>query len=553
MEQKVKGGRMGQPLRVLLLEDMETDAELMVRELKRAGYDPVWDRIDTEEELIAHLERPYDLILSDNMMPSFNALAALTCLQARQVDIPFVIVSGSIGEEQAVALLHHGAADYVMKDRTDRLGAAVERVLEEKRLRDDNRTAHQVLQARTEQLLESQERLRALASDLTLTEQRERRKLASDLHDYLAQLLVVGRMKLRQAASGVTDPSGSRLLQELDHIFLDSLQYTRTLIADLAPPALQEFGISHALQWLSEHMRTHGLTVHVQIETDAIDLPDDQAILVFQSVRELLFNVVKHAQVNTAVVVWSKQSSDELRIMVADEGKGFEREAAAVKDPDSGRFGLFSIGERMQAMGGRFEIDSIPGQGTRATMILPYWPQTKSSPSLTEQDTAQVMDMSEDVPAACGINQSSPKEPGHASSQEKPNTLEIRVLLVDDHILVRQGIKGLLDSHENLRVVGEASDGQQAIDLTKELRPDVVVMDVNLPVIDGMAATSHITRDCPGTMVIALSVHDDRHIVEAMQEAGAVAFVSKGSMTEELYQAIEYTMQQRNTVQETTP
>jgi DNA-binding NarL/FixJ family response regulator len=128
---------------------------------------------------------------------------------------------------------------------------------------------------------------------------------------------------------------------------------------------------------------------------------------------------------------------------------------------------------------------------------------------------------------------------------------ETRVLLVDDHVLVRQGIKSLLDSHENLRVVGEASDGQRAIDLTKELQPDVVIMDVNLPVLDGMTATVHITRDCPETVVIALSVHDDRHIMETMHEAGAVAFVSKGSLTEELYKAIEQAMRQREAEQET--
>ncbi len=396
---------MAEPLRVLLLEDLETDAELMVRELKRRRFRSLWDRVDTEEELLDCLDQPYDLILSDNSMPTFDALAALRYLQQRRLDIPFIIVSGSIGEEQAVSLLHHGAADYIMKDRLDRLGSAVEQALERKRLRGDNRAAHAALQARTNELMLSQERLRALASDLTLTEQRERRKLAGDLHDYLAQLLVAGRMKLRRASASMTDPSGSQLLQELDHIFQDSLNYTRTLIADLAPPALQEFGLTHALQWLSEHMRAHGLTVRVQIEADSIELPDDQAILLFQSVRELLFNVVKYAQVKTATVIWSKQSNAELRITVADEGKGFDREAAAVKDPNSGRFGLFSIGERMQAMGGRFELESACGQGTRATMILPYWPQTRSSSS-------QDMDAAENVPAARGMKKPSSRPDG---------------------------------------------------------------------------------------------------------------------------------------------
>lgn len=520
---------MTQLLRVLLLEDLDTDAELMVRELKRAGFDPLWDRVDTEEEFLKCLDRPYELILSDNTMPSFDALRALRHLQERRLDIPFVIVSGSIGEEQAVSLLHHGAADYIMKDRIDRLGPAVGQALERKRLRDDNRTAHAALEARTKELMLSQERLRALASDLTLTEQRERRKLATDLHDYLAQLLVVGRMKLRRAATSTTDPSGSQLLQELDKILQDSLQYTRTLIADLAPPALQEFGLTHALHWLSEHMRAHGLTVDVQVQADRINLPDDQAILVFQSVRELLLNVVKHGGTNRAVV-GVETTPTELHITVVDDGQGFDSAAVTAPDTASSRFGLFSIHERMSAMGGRLEIISAPGRGTKASMVLPYWPVSEAA-------------RSGDIRGDEGERKKETRLPVDRRSQttRQPSQEQamIRVLLVDDHVMVRHGIKNLLDGHERFQVIGEASDGKQAVELAERLKPDVVIMDVNLPVMDGVTATALIHNDRPKTAIIALSVHDDRQIIQAMMDAGAASFVSKGSVTEELYEAID--------------
>jgi signal transduction histidine kinase len=517
---------MAQPLRVLLLEDLDTDAELMVRELKQAGFDLVWDRVETEESLLECLDRPYDLILSDNSMPSFDAMKALSCLQQRKLDIPLVIVSGSIGEEQAVALLHHGAADYIMKDRIERLGSAVGQVLEKKRLRDDNQAAHAALQARTEELIRSQERLRALASDLTLTEQRERRKLAGDLHDYLAQLLVAGRMKLRQAVACVAKEPGTTLLAELDQIFDESLRYTRTLIADLAPPSLQEFGLSHAFQWLSEHMRTHGLTVGVQVGSDRINLPDDQAILVFQSVRELLLNIVKHADTNRAIVAVATTPT-ELHITVTDGGQGFDHTAVAAPEPGSSGFGLFSIDERMRAMGGRFEINSTPGHGTRASMILPYWPA--AAPELREPLKEELSDLK-----AAGH----PDRRSGLTMQPSPEQSLVRVLLVDDHVMVRRGIKSLTDGHDNLRVIGEASDGEQAVELTAQLRPDVVLMDVNLPVMDGVTATSRIHQDHPDIVIVGLSVHDDRQIVDAMTKAGAAAFVSKGSVTEELYEAI---------------
>ncbi|MGC4097049.1 MAG: response regulator [Nitrospira sp.] len=529
------------PLRVLLLEDQETDAELMVRELKRAGFNPQWERIDTEQQFLTRLEDPCDLILSDNTLPAFNALAALTHLRERRIDIPVVIVSGSIGEEQAVALLHHGAADYVMKDRPDRLGAAVARVLQEKRLRDDNREAHEALHARSKELLQSQDRLRALASELTLTEQRERRKLATDLHDYLAQLLVVGRMKLRQAMGRIANASERELLKDLDHILNDSLEYTRTLITDLAPPTLQEFGLIQALQWLCEQMKAHALAVSVQTDSDRIDLPDDQAILVFQSIRELLFNVVKHAETHEATISVATDSNTELRITIEDKGVGFDQDALSSRDSATARFGLFSIEERMRAMGGRLEIDSASGRGSRVAMVLPYWPLsgtaalTATHPTL---DTEQGLSVSQLPPSP--MEESGVERVGSASESTR-----VRVLLVDDHAMVREGIKSILGNHQGFRVIGEAADGKRAVEMAKELRPEVVIMDVNLPVLDGVMATGMICRECPDVIVIGLSVHDDRHFVEALKAAGAAAFVSKGCLSEELYGAIDQALREK--------
>lgn len=139
----------------------------------------------------------------------------------------------------------------------------------------------------------------------------------------------------------------------------------------------------------------------------------------------------------------------------------------------------------------------------------------------------------------------SPNTTGNIAPSDRLRESEIRILLADDHVLIRQGIKILIESHTDLRVVAEASNGQQAVDLAKALRPDVVLMDVNLPILDGMTATSEITRHCPETAVIGLSVYDDPHIKETMQLTGATGFVSKGSVTEELYQAIEQAIEQR--------
>lgn len=132
-------------LRLLILEDRSADAELMLLELRRAGFTADWQRVETEADYIAALDPALDLILADYSLPQFNALRALQLLQQRGPDIPFIIVTGSISEETAVECMKLGAADYLLKDRLTRLGQAVTHALDQKRLRTEKRQAEQAL------------------------------------------------------------------------------------------------------------------------------------------------------------------------------------------------------------------------------------------------------------------------------------------------------------------------------------------------------------------------------------------------------------------------
>jgi HD-GYP domain-containing protein (c-di-GMP phosphodiesterase class II)/CheY-like chemotaxis protein/putative methionine-R-sulfoxide reductase with GAF domain len=136
---------MSTPLHVLILEDRPTDAELILYELRRAGYDPDWQCVETEADYLAHLEPTLDLILADYSLPQFDALRALHHLQERELDIPFIVVTASI-EEAAIECMKQGAADYLLKDRLGRLGQAISRALEQKSLRDEKRRAEKALQ-----------------------------------------------------------------------------------------------------------------------------------------------------------------------------------------------------------------------------------------------------------------------------------------------------------------------------------------------------------------------------------------------------------------------
>jgi len=227
----------------------------------------------------------------------------------------------------------------------------------------------EVAQERIRVLTESQARLRAMATELNLTEQRERKHLATELHDHLAQMLVGGKLKLSQARRqpGLT-PSCLGLLNEVDQVLTWSLRYTRTLVTDLAPLALRDFGLIGGLRWLVEQMRHDGLAVSLHTSLAKLQLPEQQAIPLFQSIRELLTNVMKHAE-SDDVTVSLDQQIGTLRIEVRDNGVGFD--PVAVKKEDFSKFGLLSIGERMQALGGTFDVESMPGHGTRARLTLP--------------------------------------------------------------------------------------------------------------------------------------------------------------------------------------
>lgn len=212
--------------------------------------------------------------------------------------------------------------------------------------------------------------LRRLLSRLILAEQTERRKLADELHDYLPQVLVGGKIKLVQAHRKYPDESCLELLFEAREAFDKALQYTRTLVANLSPTTLYDFGLKAALDRLKKQNQTLGLQVAIRQEGREEKLPDEKALLAYQSVRELLHNVVKHSEVQEAEV-YLNWKPNKLVISVQDEGQGFQPKLLKSENPRDQKFGLFSIGERLESFGGQMDVRSQPGEGTTVKMTLP--------------------------------------------------------------------------------------------------------------------------------------------------------------------------------------
>ncbi len=353
-------------------------------------------------------------------------------------------------------------------------------------------------------LQQTRDKLRSLATELAVAEERERRHIAQELQRHLAQPLTLGRMKLSHVIRQTTTASVSALLHDIDAVMDQALKFTESFAVSLTPPVLHEQGFQPALQWLAAKMGQQGLSVALHLTPTEPMLDGHQAIILFQSVRELLFNVLKHAGTTRARVLVAHQPSGWLSVTVEDEGRGFQ--AGEVEHPGDphNRFGLFSIRERMAKLNGRMDVRSLPAHGTSVTLLVPVGQPHAVPEPVNGQQGAE----------------------------------RLRVLLVDDHAMVREGLRSILEAYHDLEVVGEAGDGMEAIKLARTRQPDVVVMDINMPRLDGVAATRQIKRDLPRTAIIGISVQDSAQIEQAMLSAGAAKFLTKDRAASQLHEAI---------------
>ena len=386
----------------------------------------------------------------------------------------------------------------------------------EEQLRTLNDQLEQRVAQRTAQL-------RELTAQLTRVEQRERRRLAQTLHDHLQQLLVAARMRTDLMLHTTDDAEVHDAATQVRDLIRQSIEASRTLTVELSPPVLYDGGLAAALPWLARQvLEHHGLHVDTQVDPDAEPDDEETRVTLFLTVRELLFNIVKHAGVREARVTMTAPDARTLRVVVADRGAGFD---PATRQPPStqGGFGLFSIRERLTLLGGRVDIDSAPGRGTTITLTAPRHAAAPSAGADPATD------------ARGGAGQIAPHPNGDGDGQP------IRVLLVDDHRILRDGIARMLAEAPDIRVVAAAGNGREAVDLALTHRPDVIVMDITMPVMNGIEATRIIKQQAPTTRVIGLSMHDSPDMAHAMLDAGAAAMLIKDGPSDDLLTAIRAT------------
>lgn len=376
--------------------------------------------------------------------------------------------------------------------------------------------------------------LQILAGELVRTEQRERRRIARLLHDQLQQLLAAALYGLVSLRPAQKTGKFQDDLTKISDLLRECIEMSRSLTSELSHPALSEPDLRAALEWLAAWMKEkHGLEVEV-VAAQAVSVEAEETrIMLVQAVRELLFNVAKHAGVKSARVNLSEAQDKRVLITVSDEGVGFDAAKIHPISSAASGIGLFSIRERLALAGGGMDQESSPGTGSRFTMWVP---------------APRAIPVGEKGASRGKRKARSPKtipRTEHAASTIPAGRRgKIRVVLVEDHAVVRNGLALQLKEQPDIEIVGEAADGKAAIKIVRRLRPDVVTMDVSMPGLSGIEAARVIHAEHPDVSIIGLSMFEEAKQAAAMREAGAVSYLSKSASFDSLLSAIRASARQ---------
>jgi two-component system cell cycle sensor histidine kinase/response regulator CckA len=478
------------PLRVLIVEDNEYDAEIVVRQLKQAGFDPSWVRVDSEPSYLKALDPDLDVILADFNMPTFSAPRALELLRSRGIGVPLIVVSGSIGEETAVKVLQAGASDYLLKDRLARLGDAVRRVIEERQLQRERHALEE--QYRQSQKMEAVGQLAG--------------GIAHDFNNLLTA--IQGYCEL--VASGLgTDNPVERELNEIRRAADRAASLTRQLLAfsrrQILEPRVLDLrdslrGIEPMLRRLiGEDIQ---VVVHAADEIGRVRADPGQ-------IEQVILNLAVNArdampQGGTLRLEVADVELDDtfarnhpattpgryVLLAVSDTGIGMDGATRArvfepfftTKEKGKGTgLGLSTVYGIVKQSGGNIWLYSEPGAGTTFKIYLPRI----------------------DAPA---------EQPVPPPTVEKLTGTET-ILVVEDEDSVRDLIDRVLSGYGYRVLV--ARTPREAVSLAAgEAGPiDLIVTDVVLPQMSGSALANEILGSRPQIRVLYMSGYTDDAIV----------------------------------------
>ena len=346
-------------LRVLHLEDNEPDHGLAMQHLLRAGLAPEVLRVDSESAFRDALAtQHWDIVLSDFNLPGFDGLRAQQILRDSGKDLPFILVSGEIGEDTAVAAMRNGASDYLLKNKLARLAPAVEHAI----------AAHRDRLARAEadrELAASRQRLSELAQHLQTSVEMERAAIAREIHDDVGGSLTAIKFDLAWIGRHVPDPAvQQRVIDALDTV-AHAIEASQRIMHNLLPAILEQ-GLVAALQWMTGQFESrNAITTVFRTSHESMQLPAGVPLVAYRFAQEALTNVSKHAQASRVMVDLS-MSRGVLSLEVSDNGAGLDQADLA----KARSFGLRGLHERASTVGGWVDVSS-DGGGTVLMLSVP--------------------------------------------------------------------------------------------------------------------------------------------------------------------------------------
>jgi PAS domain S-box-containing protein len=369
-----------------------------------------------------------------------------------------------------------------------------ERKQAEEEIRYLNEVLEQRVAERTAQLAERESLLKHLVGKLVVAQEEERRRIAYEVHDELAQVAIAAHHYLQDFVdahpSGCTAGEGE--LGRALELLRQTVREARRVIAGLRTTTLDDFGLATAVRQQIETLCAEGWQIGYEEALGEERLPPETETALYRIAQEALTNVRKHAQTSRAHVTLARRGQS-VYLEIRDLGCGFEQPTMPeVIDPGE-KVGLYSMRERIALLGGELKITSAPGAGTSvvAEVLLP-----------APEDEIDAGDVG--------------RESGPA-----------RLLIADDHALAREGMRTALARAPDLEVIAEAANGREALELCRELRPDLILMDVRMPEMDGLAATRAIKGEYPATSILMVTMYENpNYLLEAIK-AGAAGYVLK--------------------------
>jgi signal transduction histidine kinase len=350
------------PVRILHLEDSRVDHALVKFALQRSKLSSEVVLVDTMDDFRRELlGGRFDVVLADYHLPGFTGMDAWDLVQELKIEIPFVILSGAIGETAAVDAMHRGVSDYLLKDSMHRLSHVIERAIEVSENRRERARA-------AEELAESRQRLAELAEHLQTSIEQERANIAREIHDDIGGALAAVKLDLAWVGRRNTDADVLKHVGTAMEMLQHALGASQRIMLNLRPPILDQ-GLVAAVQWLAGGFeRRSGLRVTIRRSSDQIDVPMDVQLVAYRTAQEALTNIAKHTKA-TAVDIDLSDGEGVLTLEVTDNGQGMSPDA--LRKAES--FGLLGLRERAAKVDGWLDV-STSARGTSVILSVPLTP-----------------------------------------------------------------------------------------------------------------------------------------------------------------------------------